>query len=256
MTVLRIFLSCCVLLASSPLWAGGGRDGVSQAPGVFFVDAAQDEVTSFTFEPPQHAIALREHCQRGGGVFSHVSRARYRCKVTDSSGQGDGSGYQHIEVPGAIADLQARDLSYALFTTQPVRKTEWKVRPLSADELAGITTFIDASKQRYGYLSRYVAADKAFAVDKTEGRQTAYFVPGPWVRDVEGGYEAQRHHVFVGKQGTYRYQGQLPDKPARYYDLDGGALPAIETNESCDGWCITLWDIRRGPRMIANYGGH
>lgn len=259
MNVLRAFGTLCFLLASVPVLAGGDREGYSKREGVFFVEAEQGELTYISFDSPQHAIALQKHCQHGDFVFSHASRKRYRCKVKDSSiqvGDAPGSGSQAIEVIGASADLKANRMLYALFTTQPVQRTVWKIRPLSVDEQAGIATFIEASKERYKYLSRYVATGKGFAVHKVEGQKTTYFIPGKWVKDSEGFYEAQRHHVFVGEGGRYQYQGQLPDKPTRYHDLDGDALPEIETSESCDGWCIGLWDISRAPQEIARYGGH
>jgi len=255
MTAIRCLLACCFLWVALPVWAGVPAEGHSGREGVFYAyfNLELDDGTKIGsdtfFGLPGQAIALRNHCERGGFVFSHRNRARYGCKVHLPSGEYE---YGSIEIIGAPADPHY--LHYGLFTTQPVRGTQWKVRPLSADELAGIVALIETSPGRYGNLGKYVASGKAFAVHKAEGKLTAYFVPGQWIRGEF--YEAQRHHVFVGREGSYRYQGQLVDKPARYYDLDGDDLPEVETNESCDGLCISLWDISRAPEEIASWGGH
>ncbi|MDR0775340.1 MAG: hypothetical protein LBE81_01700 [Azonexus sp.] len=255
MTAIRCLLACCFLWVALPVWAGMEPEGYSLKEGVFyalpsdFAREGQDpEIRAIIqFDSPEKVVALRDHCERGGFVFPHQSQARYKCKV-HLLDYDDMASYGLIEIVGATID------KYDLFTTRPARRSQWEVRPLSADELAGIAALIQASPERYGNLGKYVVSGKAFAVHKAEGKLTAYFIPGRWVRDEY--YEAQRHHVFVGSEGSYRYQGQLVDKPERYYDLDGDGLPEVETSESCDGRCVKLWDISRAPKEIARWGGH
>ncbi|MCL2021566.1 MAG: hypothetical protein FWG81_05600 [Betaproteobacteria bacterium] len=247
MTVIRVFLVTCCLLTTFPVLANGERHSYSLREGVFY--ARLDGYTGIGFDSPEKAIALRDHCESGGFVFAHRSRARYRCKVSLYERDQYGS----IEIIGAPT-LREDQIEYDLFSIRPIRKTEWKIRPLSQNELSDLTALIKASKGRYGSLDKYVSSGKAFAVYRAKGKQITYIIPGSWIRreDDFAYYEAQRQHVFVGSQGTYQYQGQLLGK-LEYFDLDGDSLPEIEASEGCDVVCITLWDISRGPREIVRF---
>jgi len=245
MTAPRIFFASCLLLAASSVWAGGGKEGVSRREGVFFTFLQGGYIG---FDSLEMATDLQDYCAKGGFVHAHQRRARYKCKVELNGSFG------RIEILGAPNNSNWDE---ELFSILPARRTKWEVRPLSQDELSGLTALVKASEKQYGNLARYVTSGKGFAVYKAEGKQITYIIPGRWIRDEEAFYEAQIHHVFVGNnQGTYRYQGQLPDKPERYFDLDGDSLPEIKTNTTCDGWCIDLWDISRGVKNIATFGGH
>jgi hypothetical protein len=251
MTALRsIVLAYCLLLAF-PSAAGTEKEGYSMREGLFFTFLNGGHVG---FDTPEKAIALHNHCENGGFVFAYREHAKYRCKVElwkNEAGQMGAFGV--IEIVGAPPDLND-DMKYGLFSTKPTRKTKWQVRSLSQDEVVALTAIVTRPGNQRGNLVKHLRFSKAFAVHKTEGTHTTFLVPGRWIRTEY--YEAQRHHVFVGSRGIYRYQGQIVDKPTQYYDVDGDSTPEIETDETCDGWCIKLWNVAATAKSIAHFGGH
>lgn len=247
-TVTLVFV--CILY-SAHASAGMEKEGYSSRAGLFFTFLGGG---SIGFETLEHAMSLLKHCESGKFIFRFQDQRKFKCRatlwknqVTDQPGS-----FGTIEVLGVPKDPND-SMKFDLFSTRPTRKTKWQVRSLSEEELAALKTYVSSDK-RYAHLQKQLALGKAIVVSKAGAAQVTTIVPGSWVRSEH--YEAQRHHVFVGSMDNYRYQGQIPDKPDRYYDIDGDSFPEIQTDEICDGWCIKLWDIRASPNEIGRFGGH
>jgi hypothetical protein len=237
-----ILLACCCALIAAPGRAGEPMSSYNNRADVFFTFLRGGEIS---FLSQDQARSLQQHCASGGFVFPFHAPAKYKCKVRlrpDATGQLGESGKIDIIDTGQDPDSDA----YTLFSTTPVRKTQWQVRPLSHGEVSALTALrISPAQLNFA---------KASAIYKTKGNAITFIVPGKSIHDEF--YAAQRHHVFVERRGVYRYQGRIPDKPTHYFDVDGDSIPEIKTDESCDGWCKTLWDVHAAPKVIATFGGH
>lgn len=248
----KAILMCCLLLSSTPALAGMEKEGYSRREGLFFTFLEGGHIG---FETIEHAMNLHRHCESGNFVFRFKDQKKFKCHVTLRKREitNEPESYGSIEILDGSKDPN-HDWKYDLYSTMPTRNTKWQVRPLSQEQVTALTAFISSDDKRYGHLPRQLAFGKAVSVSKASAVQMTIIVPGKWVRSED--YEAQRHHIFVGSLGNYRYQGQIPDKPTHYFDVDGDSFPEIETSASCDGWCISLWDISAGPKEIARFGGH
>ena len=252
-----------LMLFTNPLaWAGGGWDGHSDWPGLFFTSLNppdQPEPVSVWFNRPEDAQTFLQHCSSGQAVFRYRSNQRYSCKADwypqppamDGPGSGCALG---VTVTGARSPADSQQLG--MFSLQSTPTTRWQRRALTADERNALQAVIDAPKPRLALPRKKLQLQKTMVVSRAKSRYQTLIVPGNVVGDEEAYYYAQRHYVFVQHAGRIRYQGILPDRPRDYFDVDGDELPEILLDEQCDGWCISLWSIQKGMHRIADFGGH
>ncbi|MGO1072750.1 hypothetical protein [Lysobacter sp. CA199] len=250
---------CAALcLASASSIAGMEKESQSTRPDLFFAwlsPADQAEPVSVYFDKRANSHRLTEHCKSGLPVYKFQQNTRYTCKADwyplDSSDPFHAVG---VTVKGPIPKSDTHQ--FGMFSLKPTRTTRWNTRAIMPDEQAALKAVIDTDKPRLRLPRKQLKLASATAVSVSDKGRTTIVVPGNVVQDVAGYYHAQRHYVFVNENGRYAYQGMIPAKPTKYFDLDGDDLPDMLVEESCDGLCISLWSISKGVRKVAEFGGH
>ncbi len=230
--------------------AGEERESVSFMRGVFL---SFEQGGLVSFDSQDSLLELVQHCSRGGAVRDHTRGRSYRCGTTMLAGA-DAYSPIRVEILG-VAPRDEGEVAH-VFTIQPRRPAAWQQRSLSAQEAQGVAMLIKADPARHGSLAARLDFAHAKAVSKPGSAFTTYFVPGEQVKDEEGYYDAQRHHVFVARRGVFSYQGRLAARPTQYVDLDGDDFPEVVVEEGCDGLCISIWSVHSGPKRLGTLGGH
>lgn len=245
-----IFASVLLATASTASLAGQEREGFSSTKGVFL---SFEQGGLVAFDSQDKLVELVEHCEKGKRVFSHTRKREYRCKTSLLEG-GEYSGFIRVEILG-VTPQDEGEVPH-VFTIEHARSTSWEIRTLLDQEVAAISDLVRSDRTRYGSLTERLRFTEAIAVKRPNAVLTTYFVPGEQIKDEDAFYEAQRHHVFVARKDAYRYQGKLLAKPTQYLDLDGDEIPEVVVEESCDGMCVSIWSLQRGPKRLGGLGGH
>jgi hypothetical protein len=245
-------------LASASSIAGMDKESWSTRPNLFFARISsvnEAEPVIVNFNKRADFYRLTEHCKSGLPVYRFQQNTRYTCKAdwytADSPDNWQTAG---VTVKGPVPKSDTQ--KFGMFSLKPTQTTRWHTRAITSDEHAALKALIDDDKPRTRLPKKQLKLASATAVSLSDKGRTTIVVPGNVVRDIEGYYYAQRHYVFVHEQGVYAYRGMIPAKPTKYFDVDGDDLPDMLVEESCDGWCISLWSVSRGVRKVAEFGGH
>lgn len=245
----------CLVSASSI--AGMEKESRSKRPDLFFAWLSTlDDVVSVYSDNPAALRQLAKHCESGLPVYRFQQNTRYTCKADwYAAGNQDNIQAVGLTVKGPVPKSNTR--LFGMFSLKPTRTTRWKTRPITPEEHAALQAVIAVDKPRLRLPGVRLKLASATAVSASDNGRTTIVVPGKVVQDVKAYYYAQRHHVFVSQGETYAYRGMIPGKPTKYFDVDGDDLPDMLVQESCDGWCISLWSIsNKDVREVASFGGH
>ncbi len=247
-----LYFFACLFVAAS--WAGEDKESDSEVPGLFFAwtsaDRQGDIVTVRFLDQPADLRAMADHCRRGLSVYAFQRNTPYTCTA---------DWYSSPEVLGVTVHgpRQAGPPHYAMFSLKPTRTTRWAARAITANERANVQALVHSRQWQRTLPKARLRLDGAKAVSRAQTpARVTIVVPGRRVQIADGHYDAQRHHVFVQTHGRLDYHGEIPDMPAHYIDVDGDDLPEIITEETCDGYCVSLWRIAKTPQRIAGFGGH
>jgi hypothetical protein len=261
MTPPRLLAPLLALICASPAFAGVEKESHITRGGLFFALLTPDVervIARFNDKAPLQQLA--QHCNTGKAVFALQAGAKYQCKAEVFKAA---SGADEWESVGVTVQGPARQSSdrreYGLFSLTPPATPRWDVRKIEPAHRAGLQTYLQSDTRRFAWLQPQLRWDAALSVRPPQaaaGARITLVVPGKVVRDADAFYEAQRHHVFVRKQDSYVYMGEVPGAPESYVDIDGNDLPGLVVVEGCDGWCISLWGLTGGLRQVGTFGGH
>lgn len=245
------------LMIFSTSIAGMEKEGYVTRPGLFFAWLSPDDgYVMAHLSKSDELKALARHCNSGRDVFSLQGGAKYKCKLQVfklPSGVEDwGSAAATVQGPSPKSDTR----QFSLFSTTPPRTTNWAVRKIAPQELDAIDSLIQSDARLVRKINRQLKLSKASVIGRPDGSNFTVMVPGAIIQLEEIFYSAQRHHVFVQRDGVYSYLGEVPGKPIKYVDIDGNDLPGLVVNEDCDGWCISLWRLTGRLQKIGKFGGH
>ena len=247
----------CALAYIAPSIAGMEKESYSTRPGLFFAWLSPDEGAVLArFDRPAPLRALVQHCNAGRDVFSLERGTKYRCKFEVFKLP---SGEDNWESAGATVlgpSPKSDTRQFGLFSTSPPRTTQWNIRRMVPPERAALEALLQSDNRRFGAMKRQLKLGDASVVSRPGGASFAMVVPGKVVRDEDAFYDAQRHHLFVNREGVYTYGGEVPGKPIKYVDADNSDLPGFVVSEGCDGWCISLWSLTDGLKQLGTFGGH
>jgi hypothetical protein len=237
--------------------AGTETESYSARPGLFFAWLSPDDgYVLARLDKPDELQALARHCNSGRDVFSLESGTKYKCKLEvfklPSGGAAWESAGATVQGPSPRSDTR----QFGLFSTTSPRTTKWTVRKIAPQELGAINALIQSDARLFGTIKRHLRPSTASVVGRPGGSSFAVMAAGVTVQDKEAFYSAQRHHVFVQRDGVYSYIGEVPGKPIKYVDIDGNDLPGLVVSEGCDGWCISLWRLTNGLQQLGTFGGH
>jgi len=258
--LLRFLAPLLVLTCALPAFAGMEKESLLNRGGLFFAMRTSDmERVIARFDDKAQLQQLAQHCNTGKVVFALQAGAKYQCKVEvfkTLSGADDGESVG-VTVQGPFSQSDRRE--YGLFSLTPPATPRWDVRKMEAWRRTELQAYLQSDTRRFGWLQPQLRWESALSIRMPQGAADArvtLVVPGKVVRDADAFYEAQRHHVFVRKQGAYVYMGEVPGAPHSYVDIDGNDLPGLVVSEGCDGWCISLWSLAGGLRQVGTFGGH
>lgn len=258
--LLRFLAPLLGITCALPAFAGTEKESLITRGGLFFAMRTPDvERVIARFDGKAQLQQLAQHCNTGKAVFALQAGAKYQCKVEvvkTPSGADDGESVG-VTVQGPVGQSDRRE--YGLFSLTPPATPRWDVRKLEAQHRTELQAYLQADSRRFGWLQPQLRWGSALSIRTPQGAADArvtLVVPGKVVRDDTAFYQAQRHHVFVRKQGAYVYMGEVPGAPESYVDIDGNDLPGLVVSEGCDGWCISLWSLAGGLRQVGTFGGH
>ena len=237
--------------------AGVEKVSSSTRPGLFFAWLSPDTGSVLAYSGTHADLqALARHCNSGRDVFSLQGGTKYKCKFEVFKLP---SGVENWD--GAYATVQGLSPKpgaeqFGLFSTFPPRTTKWTVRKVTPQELGAINSLVRSDARLSGPIRRQLKLSSASVVGRSGGSSFTVVVPGAVVRNEEAYYYAQRHHIFLQRDGMYSYLGEVPGKPFIYVDIDRNDLPGLVVYEDCDGLCISLWGLTNGLQEIGTFGGH
>jgi hypothetical protein len=237
--------------------AGTEKESYSARRGLFFAWLSPDDgYVLARLGRPDELHALARHCNSGRDVFSLQGGTKYKCK------------FEMFKLPSGVEDWESAGATvqgpspksdtrqFGLFSTISPRTAKWTVRKISPQELGAVDSLIQSDARLVGTIKRQLKLSTASVVGRPDGSSFTVVAPGAIVQDKEAYYSAQRHHVFVQRDGMYSYLGEVPGKPIKYVDIDGNDLPGLVVSEGCDGWCISLWGLTDGLQQLGTFGGH
>jgi hypothetical protein len=249
----RACVALGLLSAVAAAFAGMPSESLSRRDGVFatwFSPALVD--SHVTFDSRDGAKALARHCRAGRPVHLLPAGTRYTCRVEFLPIEEAGNDRWlrlWVTGPAAVPDRWV----HGVFTVSPPHHVKWTERPATAGEQAAVDA-LRATDRKVARKVKARAVRSARAVSAADGGRTIVVVAGQRVSDPFG--EEQRHQVFLMEGESARHLGELPDRPARYVDVDGDDLPEVVTDSECDGTCVNVWTLSPRPKSIVRFGGH
>jgi len=245
------------LASAAPCLAGSESESYSSRPGLFFAWLSPDlGKVQVRFDSPASLQALAQHCNTGRAVFSLQGGTKSPCKLEIfklPSGKEDWeSAGASVQGPSPKSDTW----EFGLFSTTPPRTPKWTVRTITSQELDAIASLIQSDAPRFATMKQQLKLSTASVVSRPGGAYLTVIAPGATVKDKDGFYNAQRHHVFVVHGDVYAYRGEVPGKPVKFVDVDANDLPGLVISEGCDGWCISLWGLTDGLQQLGRFGSH
>jgi hypothetical protein len=264
MTLPRLLAPLLALACTLPAFAGMEKESQSTRGGLFFAMLTPDaEQVIARFKDKAPLQQLVQHCNAGKAVFALQEGAKSPCKAEVFKNVSGAEQWESVGVtvqgPAPQSDRQSDRREYGLFSLTPPATPRWDVRKMEPEHRAGLQAYLQSDTRRFGWLQPQLRWESAMSVRQPQAAADAHttlVVPGKVVRDANAFYEAQRHHVFVRRQGAYVYMGEVPGAPDSYVDIDGNDLPGLVVVEGCDGWCISLWGLTGGLRQVGTFGGH
>jgi len=240
------------LTLTSSCVSGYEEHSYSKAPAAFLSDVETSVSIHINFDSPHKMMALRDHCNKNKALYAYRDKRKYKCQSLPPDYSPEGTDYWRVKIigPSPAAD----EPPIKLFSWRPYDERMWETKAPTDAELTKLASHLANAGKRYSLKFGRSDLLRAIMVFRSNESPALVLVPGKPIND--GEYEIQRHHSFLVKGNLYEYQGVLEGQPTVFVDLNDDDIPEIMAGSSCDGTCITVWDVNGNPRPIMTFSGH
>lgn len=219
------------LSAIAPAFAGADPESVSSVNDYFlgFTDGSYISLQN----KPGYIKEIEEVCRKRGRIWALDVDATFTCTKAQYLEQGGDGPVIELQIK---SDRRLKAPRHALlFSTKPFAEPLWKVRAITADEIAELQHTATLKRGKYQAAAKAQSLAKATVIEPFNGKLTIFLIP--WRFSSDGIVDDKDFLIGLRSPDGQYTLSESRGTVVGYADLNGDGIPELQVSQKCDGAC-------------------